>query len=67
LVEHTVYTGDARPLMQPPRRVPIAFAEEENKIIVQMQEQDIIRKYSAPWSSPLVSVIKKNGKIRRKV
>jgi hypothetical protein len=55
---------DSKPVKQPPRRVPIAFAEEEKKLIVQTQEQGIIRKSSSPWSSPLVSVIKKNGKVR---
>ena len=64
LVEHTIDTGDAKPVKQPPRRVPIAFAEEEKKLIMQMQEQGIIRKSSSPWSSPLVLVIKKNGKVR---
>jgi hypothetical protein len=54
LVEHTIDTGDAKPVKQPPRRVPIAFAEEEKKLIMQMQEQGIIRKSSSPWSSPLV-------------
>jgi hypothetical protein len=46
LVEHTIDTGDAKPVKQPPRRVPIAFAEEEKKLIMQMQEQGIIRKSS---------------------
>jgi hypothetical protein len=47
LVEHIVYTGDAKPVKQPPRRIPIAFAEEEKKLIVQTQEQGIIRKSSS--------------------
>ena len=64
LVEHTVDTGDVRPVKQPPRRVPIAFAEGEKKLIVQTQEQGIIRKSSSPCSIPLVWVIKKNGKVR---
>ena len=29
LVEHTIDTGNAKPIMQPPRQVPIAFAGEE--------------------------------------
>jgi hypothetical protein len=29
LVEHHIETGDAKPLKQPPRRVPMAYAEDE--------------------------------------
>ena len=32
LVEHHIETGDAKPLKQPPRRVPMAYAEDEKKI-----------------------------------
>jgi hypothetical protein len=64
LVEHDIDTGDTRPLTQPPRRIPISFAEEEKKLIAQMHEQGITRKSSFPWSSPVELVIKKNGKVR---
>jgi hypothetical protein len=64
LVEHHIETGDAKPLKQPPRRVPMAYAEDEKKLIDTMQRQGIIQKSSSPWSSPLVLVMKKNGKIR---
>jgi hypothetical protein len=64
LVEHHIETGDAKPLKQPPRRVPMAYAEDEKKLINTMQRQGIIQKSSSPWSSPLVLVMKKNGKIR---
>jgi len=64
LVEHRIDTENAAPIRQPPRRVPLAFAEEEKKLIDQMKEQGIIRKSSSPWSSPLVLVVKKNGKVR---
>jgi hypothetical protein len=33
LVEHHIETGDAKPLKQPPRRVPMAYAEDEKKLI----------------------------------
>ena len=45
LVEHNIDTADAKPIKQPPRRVPMAFAEEEKKLITQMQEQGIIHMY----------------------
>lgn len=64
MVEHEIDTGDARPIKQPPRRVPLAFANEERKVVQQMEAQGIIRKSSSPWASPVVLVKKKNGKTR---
>jgi hypothetical protein len=57
-------TGDAKPLKQPPRRVPMAYAEDEKKLIDQMQRQGIIQQSSSTWSGPLVLIMNKNGKIR---
>ncbi|CAG2222543.1 unnamed protein product [Mytilus edulis] len=64
LVEHTIDTGEAKPVKQPPRRVPLAFANDERKAITQMLDQGIIQKSNSPWGSPLQLVVKKNGKIR---
>ena len=64
LVQHEIDTGDAKPIRQPPRRVPLAFADEEQKVVKQMMEQGIIRKSTSPWASPIVLVKKKNGKTR---
>ncbi|CAC5423943.1 unnamed protein product [Mytilus coruscus] len=64
LTEHSIDTGDARPIKQAPRRVPLAFAEEERKIITQMLDQGVIENSSSPWASPLLLIRKKNGKIR---
>lgn len=64
LIEFSIDTGDAKPIKQPPRRVPLAFANEEKVLIEQMEKQGIIRKSTSPWSSPLVLVLKKNGKVR---
>ena len=33
VMEHTIQTGDARPIKLAPRRTPRAFVEEEEKII----------------------------------
>ena len=33
LVEHCIDTGDAKPISQPPRRVPFAFADAEKRQI----------------------------------
>lgn len=64
LVKHSIDTGNTKPIKQPPRRLPLAYAEEERKIISQMEENGIIRKSRSPWASPLCLVVRKNGKIR---
>ena len=62
--EYTIDTGDSKAIKLLPRRVPMAFAGKEQKVVSEMYEQGIIQKSSSPWSSPLVLVVKKNGKIR---
>ena len=64
LAEHVIDTGDAKPIRYPPRRVPLAFADEERQVIENMEKQGIIRKSYSCWSSPLCLVRKKNGKVR---
>ena len=62
LSEHSINTGDSRPIKQQPRRVPHALADEERQAIIELQEKKGIHK-SISWSSLLVLVRKKNGKI----
>ena len=50
LVEHTIDTGDAKPIAQPPRRVPLAFAEAERKQIGKMLETGVVRPSTSPWA-----------------
>ena len=57
-------TGDAKPIKQRPRRVPLALTDQEEKVIRQMDAQKIIRKSSSPWASPLCLVVKPSGKVR---
>jgi hypothetical protein len=64
LVEHVIETGDARPVKQPPRRVPIAFQGEEKAAIEKLLEQGTIRPSTSPWASPLVLVRKKDQTVR---
>jgi transposase InsO family protein len=61
---HTIDTGDAKPIKQRPRRPPLAFAHEEDKIIQEQLEAGIIRESTSPWSSPLVYVKKRDGSTR---
>ena len=64
LTEHSIDTGDAPPIKQPPRRVPMAYADEERKAIDKLLQQRVARKSTSPWSSPLCLVKKKSGGIR---
>jgi hypothetical protein len=59
LVCHKIDTGDARPVKQAPRRPPMAFAQEEQKIIKQQLDAGVIRKSTSAWASPLVYVKKR--------
>jgi hypothetical protein len=54
IMEHSINTGSSKPLKQPPRRVPLALADEEKLTIEQMERQGIIRKSLSPWASPIV-------------
>ncbi len=64
IAEHCIDTGDAKPIKQAPRRVPMALAGEETKAIDQLLQQGVIQESCSPWASPIVLVKKKNGKIR---
>ena len=64
LAEHTIDTGDARPIKQRPRKTPMAFSGEEQEAIQELENKGVIRKSTSPWASPIVLVRKKNGKVR---
>ena len=64
LTEHAIKTGDAPPIKQPPGRVPLAFAEAEEKAIEDLKAKGVIRDSVSPWASPIVLVSKKNGGVR---
>ncbi len=61
LVEHHINTGDARPIRQRARRLPLQQREEEKRQIEKMVEQGIVDESQDPWSSPVVLVRKKDN------
>ncbi len=64
LAEHPINTGNAAPIKQMPRRVPLAYAQEEKKAIEDLLKKGVIQKSTSPWASPIVLVKKKSGAIR---
>lgn len=64
LIEHTINTGNANPIRQHPRRIPLAKIKEAEEEIQEMASRNIIEPSSSPWSSPVVLVKKKDGSTR---
>ena len=64
LVEHRINTGDAKPIKQPPRRLPMHKRAEAEEHVQQMLKDGIIEPSSSAWVSPIVLVRKKDGSTR---
>ena len=64
LVKHSIDSGDAHPLRQPPRRLPLAKREVSEQEVKAMAEGAIIEPSSSPWASPIVLVSKRDGSYR---
>ena len=64
LVKHRIDMGNAVPIKQHPRRLPISQIEAVDKELDKMEADGIIEASDNPWSSPLVIVTKKNGDLR---
>ncbi|BHF70415.1 hypothetical protein SprV_0301346500 [Sparganum proliferum] len=48
LIQHTIDTGDAKPVWQPPRRIPVRYREEVNKMLDELLKAKIIQPSSSP-------------------
>ena len=64
LAEHAIETGNAAPIKQHPRSVPLAHAEAEKQAIEYLKAKGVIRESTSPWASPIVLVAKKDGGVR---
>jgi hypothetical protein len=63
-VYHKIATGDADPIRQPPRRLPVDKQREVRAHLDSMLEKDIIQPSDSPWAAPIVLVSKKDGSTR---
>ena len=61
---HKIDTGDARPIHQAPRRLPMSKKQVAEKEVQRMLDMGIIEPSTSPWSSPIVLVNKKTGDVR---
>jgi hypothetical protein len=64
LVEHHIDTGDAAPIRQPARRLPLSQQADCEKEIESMLAKGVIEPGQSPWASPIVLVRKKDGSLR---
>ncbi|KRZ00651.1 Retrovirus-related Pol polyprotein from transposon 17.6 [Trichinella zimbabwensis] len=64
LVTHRIETGEARPIKQPPRRLPVAQRSVVERLVGQMLESGVIEPASGPWSSPVL-LVRKNDRSPR--
>lgn len=64
LIQHHINTGDAKPVRQPPRRIPLRLRDEVERQKDQMLQDGIIEESSSPWCSPIVLARRKDGRPR---
>ena len=63
-IKHRIDLIDETPFKQKTRRIPPAMISEVRQHIDQLLSTGIIRKSKSPWSSNVVLVRKRNGKLR---
>jgi hypothetical protein len=64
IIQHQVNTGNALPVKQNPRRIPLSIRQEVNDELQRMMDNEIIRPSISPWSSQIVVVRKRDNPIR---
>lgn len=64
IIRHKISTGEARPIKQPLRRLPVHMNEEADRQIDEMLKKDVIQPSTSPWASGIVMVQKKDGSKR---
>ncbi|BHF71978.1 hypothetical protein SprV_0401504000 [Sparganum proliferum] len=63
-IRHAIETGTAKPIWQPPRRIPAHLQKEVDTLLDSMLATGVIKPSRSPWASPVTLVAKKDGTIR---
>ena len=63
-LEHSIDTGDARPIKQRIRRIPMCFAKKEEQHLKKMLDVGIIGPSNSEWASAPVLVRMRDGSVR---
>ena len=64
ILQHHIETGQAPPVRQRPRRIPVKLREEVERQKEKMLKEGVIEESSSPWCSPIVLAKKKDGSFR---
>ena len=64
MVEHSIDTSTAKPVKEPPRRLPYALRKQLEEELDKLLEINCIEPASSPYASPLVLVRKPDGNLR---
>ena len=63
LIQHKINTGDAVPIKQNYRRLPIAMQDEAEQELNRMLDAGVIEPSVSPWAAPIVLVRKKDDSV----
>nr|CDS25180.1 KRAB A domain containing protein [Echinococcus granulosus] len=64
LLKYANISSQARPIWQPPRRIPPPLLEEVNRLVEEMLRDEVIKPSKSPWASPIALVKKNDGSLR---
>ena len=63
-IEHSIDTGQAKPIKQRMRRTPVCFMGEEEAHLKKMLEAGVIQESTSEWASAPVLIRKRDGTVR---
>ena len=63
-IEHTIDTGQARPIKQRMRRTPACFMGEEEAHLKKMLDAGVIQESTYDWASAPVLIRKRDGSVK---